>query len=73
MKKKTSKNRFWITLVTLNILALTYPVGLILRSDDDAARMFALLVLMVGFIFLAVADTLSILFAYWFRSSVERR
>jgi len=52
-------------LVTLNILALTYPVGLLLRSDDDAARMFALLVLMVGFIFLAVADTLGILFAYW--------
>jgi hypothetical protein len=64
-KTKTSKDGFWAILATLNILVLTYPVSLLIHSDDDATRLFAVLVLMVGFLFLAVADTLSIVFAYW--------
>ncbi len=64
MEKKSSKTRFWLILVTLNILACVYPIGLLLGSDDDATRFFAVLVLMGGFILLAVADTLSIVFAY---------
>ena len=65
MKKTTPKSRFWLILAAFNILAFTYPVALILRSDDDSARVFGLLVLLVGFIFLLVADALSIMFAYW--------
>ena len=62
-KTKASKDRFWMVLATLNILALLYPVGFLIRSHDDATRLFAVLVLMVGLLFLGVADTLSILFA----------
>ncbi len=65
MQKKTSKTRFWLTLLTVNILALIYPIGLLLSSEDDGARLFAVLLLMGSFIFMAVADTLSVVFAYW--------
>ena len=65
MQKKNSKTRFWTILVTLNILAFAYPVGLLLTSEDDAARLFAVVVMMGGFIFLFVADAVSIVFAYW--------
>ncbi len=65
MQKKKSKARFWLTLVTLNILAFAYPIGLLLNSEDDAARLFAIVVLMGGSIFLFVADAVSIVFAYW--------
>ena len=64
-KTKTSKNCFWTILVTLNVLALIYPVGLFIRSDDDGTRLLAVLLLMVGFVFVAVLDSLSIAFAYW--------
>ncbi len=65
MQKKSSKARFWLILVTLNILAFAYPTGLLLTSEDDAARLFAVVVLMGGSIFLFVADAVSIVFAYW--------
>ncbi len=65
MQKKSSKTRFWLTLLIVNILAFTYPVGLLFTSEDDGTRMFAVIVLMGGFIFLAVADAISVVFAYW--------
>ncbi len=65
MQKKNSKARFWLVLVTLNILAFAYPIGLLFTSEDDAARLFAVVVLMGGSIFLFVADAVSIVFAYW--------
>lgn len=65
MKTKTSKTRFWLILVTVNILALLYPVRLLLGSDDNATWLFALFVLMVDFILLVVVDTVSIVLDYW--------
>ncbi len=65
MQKKSSKARFWLILVTFNILAFAYPIGLLLTSEDDAARLFAVVVLMGGSILLFVADAVSIVFAYW--------
>ncbi len=65
MQKKSSKSRFWLTLLIVNILAFVYPVGLLFTSEDDGTRLFAVIVLMGGFIFLAVADAISIVFAYW--------
>ncbi|MBZ5647706.1 MAG: hypothetical protein LAN37_10835 [Acidobacteriia bacterium] len=52
-------------LVILNILAFIYPAGVLLGSEDDASRLFAIVVLMGGFIFVAVADAVSIVLAYW--------
>lgn len=65
MQKKRSKTRFWLILVILNLLAFAYPIGLLLTSEDDAARLVAVVVLMGGSIFLFVADAVSIVFAYW--------
>ncbi len=65
MQKKNSKTPFWLTLMALNILAFAYPVGLLFTSEDDATRLFALIALMGGFIFLGVVDAISIVFAYW--------
>lgn len=65
MKSKTSKTRFWLILVALNILAVLYPIRLLLSGDDDATRLFAVLVLMGGFLLVAVADAVSVVFAYW--------
>jgi hypothetical protein len=57
--------RFWLILLSLNILAFVYPVQLLLSSDDDATRLFAVLVLMGSFLLVAVADAVSVVFAYW--------
>ena len=65
MQKKRSKTRFWLILVILNLLAFAYPIGLLLTSEDDAARLFAVVVLMGASIFLFVGDAVSIVFAYW--------
>lgn len=65
MKTKTSKTRFWLILVTVNILALLYPVRLLLGSDDNATWLFAFFLLMVDFILLVVIDTVSIVLDYW--------
>ena len=65
MQKKSSKTRFWLILIILNILACIYPIGLLLTGEDDAARLFAVVLLMGGSIFLFVADAVSIVFAYW--------
>ena len=65
MQKKSSKTRFWLILAVLNILAFLYPIGLLAMSEDDAARLFAVVLMMGGSIFLFVADAVSSVFAYW--------
>lgn len=65
MQKRNSKTRFWLILLAVNVLAFIYPIGLLLTSEDDAARLFAVVVMMGGFLFLSVADAVSIVFAYW--------
>jgi hypothetical protein len=65
MKKKTSKTRFWLILVTVNILILFYPVRLLLGHNDSATSLFAFAVLMVGLILVMVVDTVSIVLDYW--------
>jgi hypothetical protein len=65
VKKNDSKTRFWLILLTVNVLACLYPVGLLLGSDDDATRLLGIIVLMGALLLLTIADTLSIVFAYW--------
>ncbi len=65
MTNKTPKTRFWIILVTANILALIYPLNLLLGSNDDASRLLGVMVMMVGVLLLFIADSVSIVFAYW--------
>ncbi len=72
MQTKSSKTRFWLILVTLNIIALFYPIRLLLSGEDDATRLFAVLVLMGGFLLVAVADAVSVVFAYWLQPGPNR-
>ncbi len=65
MQKKSSKIRFWSILLMVNLLAFIYPIRLLLTSEDDATRLFAVFVLMGGSIFAFVGDAVSIVFAYW--------
>ncbi len=65
MTNKTPKTRFWVILVTVNILALIYPLNLLLGSNDDASRLLGVMVMMVGVLLLFIADSVSIVFAYW--------
>ena len=65
MQKKSSKIRFWSILLMVNLLAFIYPIRLLLTSEDDASRLFAVVVLMGGSIFAFVGDAVSIVFAYW--------
>ncbi len=65
MQQKSSKTRFWLTLLIVNILAFIYPLGLLFTSEDDGTRLFAVIMLMAGFILLAVTDAVSIVFAHW--------
>jgi hypothetical protein len=60
MKRNKSTAQFWIVLAAINVLAMSYPVGLFHRADDVDKTLFAALAL-VGFVFgLAVVDTISI-------------
>lgn len=48
----------------LNVFAILYPIGLVLRADSGDAHLFAAVVL-IGIVFLlAIADTISIVLAH---------
>ncbi len=73
MKRNKSTARFWVVLASVNVLALSYPVGLLHRADDVDTTLFAALAL-IGFVFaLAVVDTISIVLADVFGSGKRRR
>ena len=62
---KTSKptTEFWTVLTMVNVLALMYPIHLLLRANSVDENLFATFVL-VGFLFLlVVVDAVSIVVA----------
>jgi hypothetical protein len=62
---KTSKptTEFWTVLTMVNVLALIYPIHLLLRANSVDENLFATFVL-VGFLFLlVVVDAVSIVVA----------
>ncbi|MBV9086559.1 MAG: hypothetical protein JOY79_03670 [Acidobacteriaceae bacterium] len=66
MSKKTHgpKNQFWLVLAALNALAMSYPISVYRGTEGGDAQLLAAL-LLVGILFvLAVADTVTIVFAY---------
>ena len=65
MKNQNSKSRFWLVLTSVNIISLLLLSSPLFQIQNDAARLCAVLVLMVGLILLAAADVVSIVFAYW--------
>ena len=63
MKRNRSNTKFWSALAALNVLALTYPISLLIHSESADEHLIADFAL-VGFIFLlAVVDAVGILVA----------
>lgn len=64
MQKNKPTERFWTVLGTVNVLAIIYPVSLLLHADSPDAQLLAAFAFVgVGFL-LAITDTISILLAY---------
>ena len=59
------RQRFWITLVSLNIAALYYPATLLLHADSDFAQLAAVLAMIVVVFLLLIGDAVGVLMAYW--------
>ena len=63
MKRNRSNANFWPALAAVNVLALTYPINLLIHSESADEHLLAGCAL-VGFVFLlAVIDAVSILVA----------
>lgn len=45
MQKKKSKDQFWFTLGTINLLAMAYPISAYLRADSMEEQILAISVL----------------------------
>ncbi len=65
MKSKVSKTRFWMTLATVNVLAMGYPTNLVLRADTDLARLGAVFAFIAIVFLLFICDAIGVLIAYW--------
>lgn len=60
MKRPKSKTRFWITLATINILSVIYPINLIHGAKSVPQNFFAAFAL-IGVVFvLVVMDAVSL-------------
>jgi len=63
MKRNKSTTNFWPVLAAVNVLALTYPINLLIHAESTDEHLFAGFTL-VGFVFLlAVIDAVSIVAA----------
>ena len=68
MKDDSRKTTFWTVLVTVNSLALLFPIAfliaVLLQADDDPLRLLAILATYGTAFLLFIADTLSICCRY---------
>jgi len=55
---------FWTVLVTVNLLALVFPIGFLLQADSDPLRLIAILATYGIAFLLMIADTVSICCSY---------
>jgi len=63
MKRNKSNSQFWPALTTVNIVALAYPINLLLRANSVDENLFAAFAL-IGLVFLLmVVDAVSVLVA----------
>ena len=64
MKNKSPRTMFWTVLVTVNLLALVFPIGFLLQADSDPLRLIAILATYGIAFLLMIADTVSICCSY---------
>jgi len=63
MKTIKPTTQFWRVLATGNMLAMIYPISLLLRADGSDDKLFAAVALMGSLFLLAVVDAVSIVVA----------
>jgi hypothetical protein len=64
MKKKKSREDFWLILGVLNLLAMAYPISCFLRAESTEDQIVAVFVLGGVGLLLAIIDTVGIVTAY---------
>ena len=63
MKRDKSTTKLWPVLAAVNVLALSYPINLLIHAESTEEHLFAAFAL-VGFVFLlTVVDAVSIVVA----------
>ncbi len=65
METKGHKTRFWTVLATLNVLALGYPINLVLHADGDLARLGAAFAFIAVVFLVLISDAIGVLIAYY--------
>jgi hypothetical protein len=63
MNKDKPKTHFGTLLATINVLALTYPVSLLIRAQRIDENLFAIVVLLIVIVLLVAVDAVSIVFS----------
>ena len=63
MKTNKPTTQFWRVVAIGNILAMIYPISLLLRADGSDDKLFAAVALMGSLFLLAVVDAVSIVVA----------
>lgn len=63
MKTKKPTTEFWTVLTMVNVLALIYPIRLVLRATSVDQNLFAACVLVLSLFLLVVVDAVSIVVA----------
>jgi hypothetical protein len=61
--KRRLTDRFWAVLTTINVVAIIFPISLILSASTGHAGIIGMVVV-VGIVLLLAIDTISILIAY---------
>ena len=64
MKKRKSRENFWLVLGLINLLAIVYPITYYLQADGMEEQLVGVAVLVGVGLFLALLDTISIAVAY---------
>ncbi len=65
MNIKNPKATFWTVLVTVNLMSLVLPIGLLLQADSEPLRLAAVLATYGTAFLLMIADTVSICCSYF--------
>lgn len=61
MKQKQPSKKFWTMLSSVNLLALIYPIKLLIRAESMDENFFAICALVGSVLLLVVVDAVSIL------------
>ena len=65
MENKGPKTMFWTVLITVNLLALVFPIGFLLQADNDPLRLLGISATYAAAFLLMIADTVIICCLYF--------